>query len=449
MASSGSKEGGDMKTQTMTGKGAWRCIAACATVLAWAASATAQAVVVVGTGDPDTDIPAVQAAVDQGGDVILEGHFSFDRPPTIRPELPGFPLATVRVSQGVAIAGARDEDGEMTRLEAGTIPFYVNAPGARVTMQGLRFVRPKYGAMLVDAVSGFVVATCRIEGVEPVDGFSNGISISTIFSPPTPTQPGQPDRVSGTLVIVHNDIDVAGGTTLDNTLGIVIFSVGVPGAEVEAYVSGNTVRNSTERSINLYQVGGRAYVERNVITTSTMAGPAGGIAPDVIHVVGSGAYLIAHNAVHSRLAKGAGIRVHSQFTVWPIAHAIVVDNDVNMEAPEGTVFGVNSAGIDIWGNAQSTVVLNNSIRGRARAALAVAVFPPPPQPGDGVPANNAFLLNRFDDFEASLADVVVGERVMNTLIVGPGAVQDEGVGTVHVRRGGPRREGEYDGGHVR
>src|SRR5215471_14713866 len=135
MASSGYKEGGDMKTHKMTGKGAWRCIAACATVLAWVASAMAQAVVVVGTGDLDTDIPAVQAVVDQGGDVILEGHFSFDRPPTILPELPGFPLVTVRVSQGVAISGVRDEDGEMTRIEAGTIPFYVNAPGARVTMQ--------------------------------------------------------------------------------------------------------------------------------------------------------------------------------------------------------------------------------------------------------------------------------------------------------------------------
>jgi len=213
-------------------------------------------------------------------------------------------------------------------------------------------------------------------------------------------------------------------------------------------VSGNTVRNATERSINIYQVGGRAYVERNVITTSRISGPAGGIAPDVIHVVGSGSYLISHNSVHSRLATEAGIRVHSQFTDWPIADAIVVDNEVNMEAPEGTVFGVNSAGIDIWGNAQGNVVLNNSIRGRARAALALAVFPPP-QPGDGVPATNAFILNRFEDFEASLADVVVGERVMNTLIVGPGTVHDEGVGTVQVRIGGPQREGDDEGGHFR
>jgi hypothetical protein len=39
--------------------------------------------VVIGTGDPNLDVPAVQAAVDQGGSVALMGHFSFDRPPTI------------------------------------------------------------------------------------------------------------------------------------------------------------------------------------------------------------------------------------------------------------------------------------------------------------------------------------------------------------------------------
>jgi hypothetical protein len=50
----------------------------------------------------------------------------------------------------------------------------------------------------------------------------------------------------------------------------------------------------------------------------------------------------------------------------------------------------------------------------------------------GVPAINASVLNRFDDFEASRADVFVGERVMNTLIVGQGSVEDHGVGTVIV-----------------
>jgi hypothetical protein len=105
-----------------------------------------------------------------------------------------------------------------------------------------------------------------------------------------------------------------------------------------------------------------------------------------------------------------------------------VDNDVTMSAPEGTVFGLESAGIMIEGFAYDNLVMNNRIRGRARAALSVKVFGNPP----GTPANNAFVLNRFDDFEASVADVFVDDGVTNTLIVGQGTVDDHGTGTVIV-----------------
>ncbi len=419
-----------MKTNKMTGKFAWRFIAAFATVLTWTASSAAQTTEVVATGNPNLDVPAVQAAVDQGGEVILKGHFSFDRPPTIHPALPGYPLAMVLVSNAVAISGT--QDGEMTSIEAGSIPFYVNAPGARVTIQGLRFVRPKADPVLVSAVSGLVIASCRIEGVDPVDHLSRGIAIDTHGGIPNPTNPGKPENVSGTLLIVNNDIDAAGGTALDNTLGVTIFSVGVPGAEVEAYVSGNKIRNTTEPAINFRRVVGRAYVEGNVLTTGSVAGRAGG--PEVIRVVNLGSYLIAHNTIDCGWAhpEAQGIGVFSQFVAWPIERAMVVDNDVTMSAPEGTVFTDFSAAIGVFGFARGNAVLNNRIRGRARAALAVNVFQGA-GPVPGVPANNAFVLNRFDDFEASLADVFVGERVRNTRIVGPGTVEDHGVGTVIVR----------------
>jgi hypothetical protein len=95
-----------------------------------------------------------------------------------------------------------------------------------------------------------------------------------------------------------------------------------------------------------------------------------------------------------------------------------------MEAPEGTVFGPLSAGINIRGFAQGNVVLNNRIRGRARTALSVDVFK------GGIPDSNALVLNRFDDFEASVADIFAGDLVANTRIVGPGTIEDLGIGTV-------------------
>jgi hypothetical protein len=271
-----------------------------------------------------------------------------------------------------------------------------------------------------------VIASCKIEGAVPVDHGSAGIGIATSFDPPTLMNPGKPENVSGTLFIVNNVIDVAGGTALDHTLGVAMFSVGVPGAQVDVHISGNTIRNTTERPINLYQIDGRAHIERNVITTSTILGDASvafGRGTDVIHVTGTGSYLVAGNSVHSRWAAATGIRVQGQAAEWPIKGAVVVDNDINMDAPEGTVFDANSAAIDVRGNAQDNVILNNRIRGRARAALVVA------NQTSGVATNNQFILNRLAHFEASFADVSVGQGVMNTLIVGQGTVDDQGVGT--------------------
>src|ERR1700679_844212 len=51
--------------------------AACAAAPGLAAdvAGTPAWIVVTGTGDPNLDIPAVQAAVDRGGNVLLRGHF--------------------------------------------------------------------------------------------------------------------------------------------------------------------------------------------------------------------------------------------------------------------------------------------------------------------------------------------------------------------------------------
>ena len=414
------------RNNKMTEKFTWRFVAAFAIILAWAASAAAQTVV-VGTGNPDIDVPAVQAAVNQGGQVILKGHFSFNRPPTV-PTATSFVggLATVLVWKAVAISGTQDGDDEMASIEGGTTPFYVEASGASVTIQGLRFIRPKGDAIFVYAVSGLVIASCKIEGVETLQtiGGGDGIDINTSSGVPMPTNPGKPENISGTLLVANNDIDVAGGTAQDLTVGVLIFSVGVPGAEVEAYVPGNKIRNTTEPAINFRRVGGRVYVERNVLTTGSVAGPAGNL--QAIRVVNTGSYVIAHNAIDCAWPQAAGIGVFSQIAAWPLERAVVVDNDVTMSAPEDTVFGPDSAGIEIRGFAQGNVVLDNRIRGRARAALSVDVF------RGGIPADNAFVRNGLNDFEASLADVFVGAGVMNTRIVGQGTVEDFGIGTVIV-----------------
>jgi hypothetical protein len=407
--------------------GPWiRVVSLVAGILPFAASSAAPATVVVGTGNPNIDVPAVQAAVDQGGEVVLQGYFSFRKSPTVVTALAGYPSATVRVSKAVAISGPPGEGDGVTTINGGTIPFYVEAPGAAVTIRGLRFVRPTAEALLVYAASGLLVASCSIQGVVPLLNFgSTAIDIDTIGNIPTPMQPGNPGSISGRLLIVDNDIDVAGGTTGDDTVGLILWSVGMPGAEVEAHIARNIFGNFNEKGINIRQAVGRVYVEQNRLTSDTLMGPSPGATG--IFVANLGTYVVAHNSVHSRWVTGSGfgIDVRSQIPTWLITGASIVGNDVFMDAPAGTVFGSNSAGIEIQGYAQGNALLDNTIRGRAGAAL--MVNPPSSRPS----ANNTAAFNRFDDFEASVADVFVSASASNTLLLGQkGTVDDQGTNTV-------------------
>jgi len=408
-----------------------RLIASIGLVAACAGTVAAQAITVAGTGDPNVDVPAVQDAVDQGGRVVLIGHFSFDRSPTTPAGETYSRMVTV--SKQVVIAGNRDQQGEMPTIEGGFIPFLVEAPSARVAVQGLRFVRPKGTAIWIYAVKGLTIASCRIEGVEASADYSryaggagflaNGIFVGANPTPPSTAQPGQPENFSGTLAILNNDIEME-GTSAGNSLGIVIFGVGKsPDKEVDIYISGNNISNVTEPAINFRIVGGQAHAERNVIST----GVTGNTTPDAIRIVGAGSYLIAHNLIDCGWANGAasGINVFGQSATLQEASAIIADNDVTMSTPAGTVFADGTAGIVIGGFAQGNTSLNNRIRGRARAALAVVGR------NGGTPSNTRFVSNDLDGLQASLASVFVDAGVANTLVVGrPAGVEDHGSGTV-------------------
>jgi len=389
---------------------------------------------VVGTGDPQIDVPAVQAAVDQGGAVVLKGSFSFDMLPT-KPSGSGYGRM-VTVSQPVAISGEPDENGELPVIQGGFVPFFVQAPGSRIAIERLHFVRSAGVAIWVYAAGGLVIAGCRLEGVEPSAEFASYYSAVVPFagailvgSNPVPPKAGQDEQAennTGTFSIYRNDIDV-GGTAADATAGVVVFGVGTsPDYEVDVYITGNTIRNVTERVFSINTIGGRVYIERNIITTGTLSAPSNGVTPDAINIVGAGAYLIAHNTIISEWATGAGILVQGNPGLSE-ANAVIVDNVLTMPASKGAIFGGNSGGIIIQGFAQRNAVLNNRICGRGRAALVVGLK------GAGIPGSNTFVGNDFSGFTSSQADVLVDAGVSNTVVVGaPSKVEDHGVGTVVV-----------------
>jgi hypothetical protein len=332
--------------------------------------------VVVGTGNPDIDIAGVQNAVDRGGAVTLRGRFSFDNPPTAHLSL-GDLTSTILVSKDVTISGAWDERGEMTTIEGGEIPFAVEARGAAVRFEKLRFLRPKLFGIFVDAVSGLAIESCTIENLEPLPipgqstgwRFGFGIYITTLLGEPSRKRPGIPENISGELSILNNRISVT--ETADEGMGIMIMVVGDRQNQVDLDITGNTIRNITQKGINIRQVGGRARIERNIINTNSVyRGPAPNYAAGV-YCACSGSYLIAHNLIDVADPNAAGIRIKGCSIGGATEGASITDNDVSMSVAEGAVLGVGSAGIEIKGLARGTVVQRNRIRGHARAGLSV------------------------------------------------------------------------------
>jgi hypothetical protein len=360
--------------------------------------------VVTGTGNPDIDIAAVQAAVDRGGSVVLKGHFSFSNPPGRRGEMPDL-MATILVSNGVRISGAWDERGQMTVIEGGEIPFAVEARGAKVRMEKLRFVRPKLFAILVDAVSGLEIESCTVENVEPrlLPGDSSGMTsglgiyVTTVMGLPTPQRPGNPGNVSGRLSILNNQISGVGEAR--HGMGIMVVNVGTAGNPVDVEISGNTVRDSSLKGINVMQIGGQAHLDRNTVIAGTVpTGPARGVVGG-IHCGGTGSYVVTHNVIEVADPNAAGIRVRGYPALGSaVERATITDNDVTMSAPEGAVFGMGNAGIEILGLARGIVVQRNRIGGRARVGVSVA------SDKAGIPGDNTLDRNDFTSLILPRAD---------------------------------------------
>ena len=102
------------------------------------------------------------------------------------------------MSKNVVISGSLDANGDMPTIEGGEWPFLVDAVDARVTIQGLHFVRPRAGAIWIYAVSGLVITGCRIESIVPSAEFGSEAgqadSVSTaIFVGADPHPPAQPN----------------------------------------------------------------------------------------------------------------------------------------------------------------------------------------------------------------------------------------------------------------
>ena len=210
---------------------------------------------VIGQNNATVDVPAVQQAVDAGGILVLHGTFNF-----VNVSLPG-PLGTrvILVTRAVTIRGQ-----DVTIVGGGSAAaggqqavFLIDAPGADVTIEGLRFVNPHNAAIRVARSGNVKIATCQVDGLTPS---AVGVQKAALAI-------HLPGASVGVISILENRFQL-GGAAGDAVGGIIM-----TGPADRVLIADNRITGTTSHGIDLRDVKGPARVERNIVET----GPVGGV----------------------------------------------------------------------------------------------------------------------------------------------------------------------------
>ena len=365
---------------------------------------------VFGQNNATVDVPAVQQAVDAGGTVVLHGTFNF-----VNVTLPG-PLGTrvILVSGTVAIRGqdATIRGGGSAAAGGQQAVFLIAAPGADVTIEGLRFVNPHNAAIRVAPSGDVRIAACQVDDPIPSAVGPQNAALGVHL-------PGGP---YGAVSILENRFQLGG--TAGDTVGAIIMT----GPALRVLVADNRITGTTSHGVDLRDVRGPAMVERNNIETGTV-GRSGlpGQFVDALRLIGSGEYLVEKNQFDCGFENAAVVRLGGT------KKAVVRQNEVVASVPNGRVPGEQSAGVQVEGSADDNDIQQNRIKGRARVAISVifSSFALDKADGTGNPLRTTFQGNNIQQFAPTLSTVEVGPGAQNTTIVGgSGTLIDNGTGTV-------------------
>ena len=377
--------------------------------------------VVVGTNNAAVDVPAVQAAVGPGGNVLLIGEFSFDIPPIAG--------RTILVTTATNIKGVGPDGTGRAVLHGGWRAFDVRAPGANVSIQGMYFDHPHFAAIETEAARGILYSDNVVDHTSPEDMPPFGL-VGTGFD----FGALSPASLTGDVTVVDNQITI-GGLPTQRTYGIGLpLGAGTVADPVNVYIARNTINDVTAHGIDMRNFVGRSVVEHNTISTGAVGGQQVAL-PDIfvdgIRALGTGSFTIRHNSITIGFANAAGIRLQGNTVAAGESQATIESNDISIALPEETIFGTQNAGIDIRRAASTNSILHNEIRGIGRAAIALTAESSPNSRGATlVPTGNVFLANNISTFNSTLADIYVGAGVVDTSITGgSGSLIDLGTGT--------------------
>ena len=372
---------------------------------------------VIGQDNPAVDVQAVQAAVSQGGEVLLKGTFDFGE------------KGSVTINKDVKIVGEKNSQGvPITKIKGGFRTFLSplpaqlppQAPGPKTAIQNIHFDGSLAHPVYIAYCSGATIAGNKITNVRPFEtpkmNFSAGILVGTHWIQPAATRKYQPGAVTGVITVSGNDLDMANDTPA-KTFGEGIFIHWATGITLQ--ISGNTVKNCSRNSIEAMDNylgddgSGSVVIRDNKVSTATVGIPVPSpLTPNGILVgwffdgTGAGASNPKQNMKHTIAGNTVRARGETSMGMWIASNEVIVENNqIITEKQSAAPIRVNSAQCQI---------LKNKIEGIGIAAIVIA----PLKSLTG--SNNRCEDNDLSAFKASVAEVSLLKDSKNNIVVGSG-----------------------------
>jgi hypothetical protein len=368
----------------------------CVATSTGAAAATAT---VFPTGSYPVDVQNVQAALDQGGVVLLKATNAAGFPMAFNFGPSGTDGGWVEFHRDAELVGEQVPGGRTT-IEGGWYPVESFGEASNVAVRNITFKSSFDGALLLLYGSNTEVTGNRASHV--IGSFRVPTrTIAEVFVV----------GFSSRVLIEHNFIET---TVADLAIGVSQF--GASGAvSIRENTISDTGYGAIESSFNA-RFGEPATV--NITDNVLRPGLAPGAFGMGIEVNGEGSYYIARNDITIESTQGLGIYALGapRFGIAPMIAPVIEKNRVTVQ-PAPDTRPVFADGIDLVGVVSRAYVGQNSIDGTAFSALGLY------DAGVGSDLGfNTYVGNQIATFRALVADVFLDTATHDTVIKGESGV---------------------------
>jgi hypothetical protein len=378
-----------------------------------------QPLIISGQNNPAVDLPAVQAAVDQGGMIRLNGTFDFGS------------TGSITIKKDIDIAGEKG-----TLVKGGRLTFNTKVPdqlppvnpGPKVSIRDIHFDGAVFAPINLAYIRSAVVRGNKITNVIAVKYTAKMDTNTGIIIGPRVVRPKAyvPGVATGTIIIMDNEIDVTPANLL-KTMGWGVFIAWTTGANL--IVTRNVISGAGRAAIGSLDnyLGpdgtGKTLIAYNQITTPTegfyyptncapngiMAGWYFDMSATLDHTKNAPVE-VSHNKIVTNGKWSNGI-------ITSHNGAVVNSNDVRLmggQLPQSRGIASMCPNVRAVGNKVS-----------GTAAIGFYFF----KWGPCTSSNGYYMNNELRDFTGLHADLDFVARASNNIWIGPyGSLADEGTG---------------------